>query len=299
MKRQLLDRNDKTSFMHQSNPLTFCISTYNNLSYLKLAIHSVRKNSYFKDAPFIIHAENCTDGTNEWLEENKTLYDLTLIIEPNNEVVRGIGGGMNICAESVKTEYIMFLHSDFYVSKDWDKALMDIALWYKDEKTWIFSHRMEPNMFNNPGSRPGTIIVDKEFLGAYYHDFDCKQFEEYAEEFVKVNMDYQIPKGEGVSGLIKKTLWDEVGGNDPIFAPTSWDDMDLFLRMLQNNVKFILTGTSLVWHFGARGSHRLEENDGQTSKRQKDAEQKNVQKWLEKWKKLPIFNEYGMITKVN
>ena len=100
--------------------ITFCISTYNNLLYLKLAVDSVRKNSFFKDAPFIIHAENCTDGTNEWIKENQVKYNLTLLIEPNNKIVKGIGGGMNICAENVKTEYIMFLHSDFYVTKDWD-----------------------------------------------------------------------------------------------------------------------------------------------------------------------------------
>ena len=56
--------------------ITFCISTYNNYDYLKLAVHSVRKNSYFKNAPFVVHAENCDDGTNEWLEENKDKYDL-------------------------------------------------------------------------------------------------------------------------------------------------------------------------------------------------------------------------------
>lgn len=28
-------------------PLTFCISTYNNLPYLKLAIESVKKNNYY------------------------------------------------------------------------------------------------------------------------------------------------------------------------------------------------------------------------------------------------------------
>ena len=48
--------------------ITTCISTNNNLEYLKLAIKSVRKNSYYKDQPVIIHAENCTDGTNEWLK---------------------------------------------------------------------------------------------------------------------------------------------------------------------------------------------------------------------------------------
>ena len=71
--------------------------------------------------------------------------------------------------------------------------------------------------------------------------------------------------------------------------------MDLFLRMLQHGVKFVLPFSSIVWHFGARGSHRLEENDGNSSDRQKKAEQINVQKWLDKWGKMPIFNEYGMI----
>ena len=58
------------------SPVTFCISTFNNFTYLVKAIESVRKYSYYKDAPFIIHAENCNDGTNEWLEENKDKYEV-------------------------------------------------------------------------------------------------------------------------------------------------------------------------------------------------------------------------------
>ena len=61
--------------------ITFCISTYNNLEYLKIAIASVRKNSYYKDAPFIIHAENCSDGTDEWLNKNSNKYNLEYYID--------------------------------------------------------------------------------------------------------------------------------------------------------------------------------------------------------------------------
>jgi len=86
-------------------------------------------------------------------------------------------------------------------------------------------------MFNNPSSRPGTVIVSKDEFGAYYDNFDKEYFEEWAQEFIKQN-NFEIPKGEGVSGLIRKKDWDEIGGNDPIFAPSSWDDMDLFYRML-------------------------------------------------------------------
>lgn len=272
--------------------ITFCISTHNNLEYLKLAIQSVRKNSYYYDAPFIVHAENCSDGTNVWLEQNKYEYDLTLIIEPDNEVVRGIGGGMNICAENVKTEYIMFLHSDFYVSKNWDLELLKEIEKYS-EPTWTFSYRFQPNIFNEE-SRVGTYIVDKDDYGCYWNDFNAEKFEMDAIRFSSEN-DIRFNKAEGVSGLISKKNWDFIGGNDPVFSPASYEDMDLFLRMKTAGYRFILTTKSVVWHFGARGSHRLEENGGKSSMRQMESEQKNYKKWLEKWGRPPHFDENGMI----
>lgn len=276
--------------------ITFCISTYNNLEYLKIAVDSVRKNSFYKEAPFIIHAENCTDGTNEWLKENSEKYNLEYYLDKNDNP-KGIGGGMNFCADRVETDYIMFLHSDFYVTPNWDKALVDTHNKYPNEKLWVNSHRVEPQMFPNSQSRPGTVVVAKETFGAYHNDFKPVLFDKYAELFTSEN-DFEIPKGEGVSGLIKKEHWDEIGGNDPLFAPASYDDMDLFLRMLQSGFRFILPTTSLVWHFGARGSHRLEENDGRTSERQIKAEQANIQKWVSKWGSPPTFDEYGMINGV-
>ena len=273
--------------------ITFCISTFNNLPYLKIAIKSVRENSYYDKAPFIIHAENCTDGTDRWLIDNKEKYNLDVYLD-KNKVPLGIGGGMNFCADKVETEYIMFLHSDFYVTKNWDLELYNIFKKYPNQKMWVNSHRVEPNMFNNPSSRPGTVIVDKEMFGAYHHDFKDQIFEQWANEFIEMN-DFEIPKGEGVSGLIRKKDWDEIGGNDPLFAPASWDDMDLFLRMLNKGFKFVLTSKSMVYHFGARGSHRLEENDGKSSTRQIEAERVNAQKWFKKWKAMPKFDQYEMI----
>ena len=272
--------------------ITHCISTYNNLEYLKLAIQSVRKYSYFNDAPFIIHAENCNDGTDEWLEKNAKTYNLEYYIDKNDNP-KGIGGGMNFCAERVKTKYINFLHSDFYVSSDWDKKLLDVHEKYDNEKLWVNSFRIEPNVFNSP-DRAGTLLVSPEEFGAYFDNFDNEYFIEYANEFARIN-NFEIPKGEGVSGLVRKDVWDETGGNDARFAPTSWDDMDLFLRMLQNGVRFVMPSKSVVWHFGARGSHRLEENNGKSSQRQKESETKNARKFYEKWGGMPVFDEYGMV----
>ena len=154
--------------------ITFCISTYNNLDYLKIAIDSVRKNSYFKEAPFIVHAENCSDGTDEWLKENSKKYNLEYYID-KNEIPLGIGGGMNFCADKVQTEFINFLHSDFYVAKNWDIELLNVFEKYPDIPMMVFSHRIQPNIFNE-NSRSGTIIVPMEEFGEYYHNFDEKYF---------------------------------------------------------------------------------------------------------------------------
>lgn len=272
--------------------ITHCISTHNNLPYLKLAIQSVRTHSYWKDAPFIIHAENCTDGTNEWLEENGKAYNLQYHIDTNDNP-KGIGGGMNFCAERVETEYINFLHSDFYVTPNWDLELMKVHDDNEDKKLWVNSFRIEPNMFGDK-DRPGTHFVPKEAFGAYHDDFNPRLMLNYAKELAKMN-DFLIPKGEGVSGLVKKEVWDETGGNDPIFAPTSWDDYDLFWRMLQNGVEFLMPTKSIVWHFGARGSHRLEENDNKTSDRQSKHERINAEKFYKKWGGFPTKDQYGMI----
>ncbi len=272
--------------------ITHCISTYNNLPYLKLAIKSVRENSYYKDAPFIIHAENCNDGTDEWLKENGGKYNLEYYID-KNDIPLGIGGGMNFCADRVKTKYINFLHSDFYVSKDWDINLVNTHQKYNN-RVWVFSQRIQPNIFNE-SSRQGTLIAPLEEFGAYYNDFDELKFLNYSKELSQLN-DFEIKLGEGVSGLILKEDWDYIGGNDPLFAPSSWDDKDLFLRSLLKGVKLILTTKSVVWHFGARGSHRLEENNGQSSDRQRKSEFLNQQKWLTKWNRYPSFDENGLIT---
>ena len=68
--------------------ITTCISTNNNLDYLKLAVQSVRQNAYYKDMPIVVYAENCEDGTDEWLSDNP--YNLDYYIE-KNKVEKGIG----------------------------------------------------------------------------------------------------------------------------------------------------------------------------------------------------------------
>lgn len=276
-----------------SSPVTFCISTFNNLNYLKLAVQSVRAFSHYKDAPLIVYSENSTDGTDEWImREGKKLYNIEGYIE-KNDVVKGIGGGMNFCAEKVKTEFIMFLHADFFVSKNWDKACLNTYHNHSGTPLWISSYRIQPNVFREQ-NRPGTVFVPLGEFGEYYHNFDANYFVDYAESFAKAN-DVEIRKGEGVSGLIKKKDWDVIGGNDPLFAPAYYDDYDLFIRMQLAGYDFILTSKSVVYHFGSRASRFPDDDLTKRKPELENHERNGFQKWIKKWGRPPQFDNEGFI----
>jgi len=252
-------------------------------------LESIVKNAHYKNV--IVYAENCTDGTDDFLVQHCLTYpDVSFFIE-KNAVPQGIGGGMNKCAERVETEYINFLHSDMWVSKDFDKPLLDIVSC--GNKTLASSWRIEPDIFGG-SDRLGTTIAPIDAFGHLHDNFKSTEFDEWTAEFISQNS-IRFRKVEGVSFMIKKTDWDFIGGNDKLFAPASFDDHDLFLRMSANGYDFIETSESLVFHFGARGS--IFRGDDLTTRhpRQVQAERDNIQKWISKWRTHPQFDQNGFI----
>ena len=278
--------------------ITNCISTYNNLEYLKLAIKSVRKNSYYKDAPFIIHAENCTDGTDEWLAKNKEKYNLDVYID-HNDKPKGIGGGMNFCVDKAKTEYVNIIHSDMWISPNQDLELIKLYDNIEPNVRLIASSfRIQPKIFSaDPDYRPGTVFVPVDEFGAYHDNFDNEWFDEWSQDFAKQN-DIDVRKGGGAGFFCRKADYEWIGGNDPLFAPASWEDKDLFIRMQLEGYEFKMTSKSIVWHFSARGSHFRDEakdNFEGKSKRQQTAEEANVKKFIGKWGQMPQEDEMTFV----
>lgn len=267
--------------------VTTCISTNNNLEYLKLAIKSVRENAYYKDQPIIVHAENCTDGTDRWLIDNKLNLDLEVYID-HNDSPKGIGGGMNFCVSKAKTEFVNIIHSDMWVAPNQDLELLRLFDNIDESVRLIASSfRIQPKIFpNDPDYRPGTVFVPIDEFGEFHHNFNAVWFDKWATEFSKEN-DVIVRKGGGAGFFCRKEDYEWIGGNDPIFAPASWEDKDLFIRMQLEGYEFKMTSKSVVYHFSARGSHFKDDDITKKSQRQIDAEQTNIRKFIQKWGRLP------------
>jgi GT2 family glycosyltransferase len=281
--------------------ITTCISTNNNLEYLKIAVQSVRKNAHYKDQPIVIYAENCTDGTNDWLVENAKLLNLTYRIE-QNEIEKGIGGGMNICVDMAQTEFVNIIHSDMWIAPNQDLELLKLYDDIDDSVRLIASsYRIQPKIFpNDPWQRPGAVFVPTDMFGEYHYNFNHSEFDDWATEFCNAN-NVIVRKAGGAGFFCRKRDYVYVGGNDPLFAPASWEDMDLFIRMQLAGYEFKMTTKSVVYHFSARGSHfRDEAKDNLTSKssRQITSEQNNVQKFINKWGRLPEYDDQTFVVPI-
>jgi GT2 family glycosyltransferase len=267
---------------------SWLINTFRSLPYLKLAVESIRENAFYKKQPILVYVEN-DEETAEWLKHQG---DITSIVE-YNQVPKGIGGGVNEAIKQVKTEYFSLIHSDFYISRHYDKPLLDLVS--STEKPLVAcAWRLEPNIFNNE-DRVGTMFAPVNGgFGVYHHDFLKEEFLYWADHFVQSPNPSGFRKVEGVSYMMRTKYFMK---NSDAWRPTSYEDHDQSVRMQLEGYDFVVTSKALVWHFGARSSHFLGQHDKivGTSDRQKQGEARNYQKWLKIWNESPSYDEVGFI----
>ena len=269
---------------------TWVCNTFRSLPYLKLAVESIRENAYYKNQPILVYCENDIE-TRDWLAQQP---DIQYIYE-ENAVPVGIGGGVNKAIERVKTEYFSLIHSDFYVSRNYDKPLFDIVS--STEKPLVAgAWRLEPNIFNNQ-DRIGTLFappnIDEGF-GVYHHDFKKNEFLNWADDFVANSNAPSFRKVEGVSYMMRTKYFIN---NFDAYRPSSFEDHHQSVVMQIKGYDFVVSGKAIVWHFGARSSHFLGQHDKLTgtSDRQKQSEAKNIRTWMSLWNEHPSYDEFGFI----
>lgn len=285
-----LKRSNKLNDINIVNPMiSAVISTHNNFNYLKNCISSIINNTTLI-SEIIVYAENCTDDTDSYLLELQTLNSkIKIYIEHNTaEHIRGIGGGINYAISKITNEYFILLHSDMYIIPGYDLELYN---YFKnntnDERLIVSSWRIEPDLWNNSILTPGVVTVPKNTFGELYSNFNSDIFNSWCAEFCKKNYNKVIRSAGGAGGfMMKKSDWIYLGGNDDIFRPACYEDIDLFIRAQIKNFKFIMTMNTACYHYGGRGSHYPNDDFEKKSDRQQMAESAGLIKWIYKWGKI-------------
>ena len=217
----------------------------NNCKYLKWSYDSIRKNQGNHEVEICVADDASTDGTWKWCQE-------MMKKDSNFKAIRNEGPtrlGHTILYDTLVNEVAtndvcMIYHADMYLCPG---ALDTIEKELK-EKTIVSLTRIEP-----PLHPPGPEKVLQDF-GIEPEEFKEKELLQYIKD--RVEQFDRAPTTEGIFApwAFWKKDFQEIGGHDPIFAPQSKEDTDIFNRFHLNGIKFIQTWEGFVYHMTCRGS---------------------------------------------
>ena len=220
--------------------ISFIVPSRNNLKYLKQAYKSIRTNS---DHPheICIASDFSNDGTVEWVEDiMKEDKNVKLHINPGPERL-----GHTILYDTLINDYatndvVMIFHADMYLCPSADEEIDK----YLEPGKVVSLTRIEPPL-HPPG--PEKILAD---YGIEPEEFDEKQF---LQDLPKFNQN-KTTEGIFAPWAIYKSDFQTIGGHDPLYAPQSKEDSDIFNRFQLAGYKFIQTWDGFVYHMTCRGS---------------------------------------------
>jgi glycosyltransferase involved in cell wall biosynthesis len=216
----------------------------NNLKYLKWSYDSIRKNQGKHEVEICVADDASTDGTWDWCVEmmDKDSNFKALKWDGPERVGHTILYD-RLINEVATNDICMIYHADMYLCPD---ALDAIENELK-EKTIVSLTRIEPPL--HPDG-PEKILKD---FGVEPEEFN----EEGLLEFINSRVPNKgITEGIFAPWAFWKSDFQEIGGHDPLYAPQSKEDSDIFNRFQLNGIKFIQTWHGCVYHMTCRGSRR-------------------------------------------
>jgi glycosyltransferase involved in cell wall biosynthesis len=215
----------------------------NNLKYLKWSYDSIRKNQGDHEVEICVADDASTDDTWEWCKGK-------MAVDPNFKAIRNdpengrLGHTIlydRLINEVATNDVAMIYHADMYLCP----GALDAIEKYIKPGVIVSLTRIEPPL--HPDG-PEKIL----FNGG-------TEPEEFEEEMLLVSIPRLTDIDKTTEGIFApwafyRKDFQEIGGHDPLYAPQSKEDSDIFNRFQLNGVKFIQTWEGFVYHMTCRGS---------------------------------------------
>jgi glycosyltransferase involved in cell wall biosynthesis len=218
----------------------------NNLKYLKWSYDSIRKNQDKHEVEICVADDASTDGTWDWCLEMMDKDPLFKALKWDGP--ERVGHTIlydRLVNEIATNDICMIYHADMYLMPG---ALDQIEHKLKD-KTIVSLTRIEPplhpdgpeKMLKDFGVEP-ELFKEEELL-TWFKDAQLSQLT-------------KVTEGIFAPWAFYKKDFQEIGGHDPLYAPQSKEDSDIFNRFQLNGIKFVQTWGGCVYHMTCRGSRR-------------------------------------------
>ena len=258
-------------------PITIVLTNRNTLEFLKLAIESIRKNQAVNHE-LIIMDDNSSDGSKDWLRENRLHHQFTYHTHDDKKR-HGIVGMVDEGVAKAENDVVFIGHSDMYYAPGWEVNLRK----HLRPKTVVCSTRIEP-----PLHGPEQCKILQNF-GLFAHEFDEEKFFTFVKQLDK---QYKNSTSHGIFAPVMAYKKDWIG-HDQLFYPQSIEDSDLWYRMKKQGFKFVQSWDSYVYHFTSRGSRFNNETKTtlQNSEEWKKTNKKNLKNFIRRYGNTPLYTQ--------
>ena len=219
--------------------ISFIVPSRNNLQYLKWSYNSLRKHCD-PSHEICMYDDFSNDGTWKWLQEVAEKDKNVRIFRNEGPTRLGHTILYDRLIDSATNEIIMIWHADMHAIPGMDTEISDLI----KPKTVVSVTRIEPPI-HPPG--PEKILAA---YGTEPEQFIEKDFLEFAEK----QKSSEKTKGMFAPWAIHKEDFLKIGGHDPLFAPQSREDSDIFNRFILAGYEPIQTWNSFCYHMTCRGS---------------------------------------------
>ena len=228
--------------MSDDRVISFIQPSRNNLKYLKWSYNSIRKNLGYRHE--ICWADDFSDdGTWEWMQEIAEKDDNVRIIRNSGPDRLGHTILYDRLVELATSDIIMIWHADMYACPNMDTEILK----HLERGKVVSATRIEPPL--HPDG-PEKILKD---FGIETEEFDEQGLLNFVSDFVGTRED-ETTEGIFAPWAMYKDDFLTIGGHDPLYAPQSKEDSDIFNRFVLAGYELIQTWKGLVYHMTCRGS---------------------------------------------
>jgi GT2 family glycosyltransferase/methyl-accepting chemotaxis protein len=258
-----IDEYEPLNFKVEKAPLvSIIIPVYNQFNYTYHCLKSILLNTENVSYEIIIADDKSDDIT---LDINKVVTGINVIRNHKNlHFLRNC----NNAAKVAEGKYILFLNNDTQVQVNWLKPMVDLiendlsigmtgsklvyadgtlqeagGIFWKDGSAWNYGNRQ------NPGDSEFNYVKEVDYIS-------------------------------GASILIRRELWNRIGGFDDRFAPAYCEDSDLAFEVRKLGYKVVYQPKSVVIHYEGIS------NGTDLTKGIKKYQVENGIKFFDKWKEI-------------
>lgn len=201
------------------------IPTYNRRPILEKCLgaleqQKLRDHSQISGYEVIVIDDGSTDGTLEWLAENREDFPHVRWLEQAHQ---GPATARNRGIETAQGEIIIFIDSDLVVTENFIQAHRD-------------------------GLREGEERIGSDRLFTYGHVINTCNFENPTAEPYKITDFSAAYFATGNVAIARKWL-QQAGGFDPSFSLYGWEDLELGVRLKKLDLKLIKCPQAAGYHW--------------------------------------------------